>query len=228
MQNKLHHSSLKVFLRNSMIALLVAFLSGCATSVQTRVAVFHELESSLTGVTYAFAPSKEQDASLEFRSYAKLVKAEFSKRGVVETPLDQAKYAVFIFYNIDDGKQVVSSYPIFGQTGTSSSYTTGAVTSYGNTASYNSTTYNNPTYGVVGSGSSTGTVFTRYLDINIIDIEKSKASNDKVQKVYEGKAVSSGSSGQLASVMSAMIRSVFEDFPGKNGSTRTSVQSAEK
>ena len=91
---------------------------------------------------------------------------------MTEAPFNQAKYAIFMFYGIDDGKQVVSSYPIFGQTGTSSSYTTGTVTSYGNTATYRGTTNKTPTYGVVGSGASTDTVFKRYLNIDIIDIRQ--------------------------------------------------------
>jgi hypothetical protein len=213
-------------MRNIVLAFLFALLSGCATFVETKVSAFHELEQPLSGVTYALVPTKEQEGSLEFQSYAKIVKSELEKRGLTEAPFNQAKYAIFMFYGISDGKQVVSSYPIFGQTGTSSSYTTGTVTSYGNTASYSGTTYKNPTYGVVGSGTSTDTVFTRYLNIDIIDIAKS--GNGKVQKVYEGKANSSGSSGQLAPVMPAIIRSVFEDFPGKSGASRTSRQPFEK
>lgn len=209
-------------MRNIVFSLLLFLLGGCAT-VETTVSAFHELEQPLSGLTYAVVPTKEQESSLEFKSYAKLVKSELEKRGMTETPFDRAKYAIFMFYGIDDGKEVVSTYPIFGQTGTSSSYTTGIVTSYGNTASYSGTTYKTPTYGVVGSGASTGTVFKRYLNIDIVDIAKSV--NDKVQKVYEGKAISSGSSGQLAPVMPAIVRSVFEDFPGKNGVSRKSFQS---
>jgi len=212
-------------MRNIVITLLLALLGGCVT-VETRVSAFHELEQSLSEVTYALIPTKEQEGSLEFQSYAKLVKAELEKRGMIESPFDKAKYAIFMFYGIDDGKQVVSSYPIFGQTGTSRSYTTGTITSYGNTASYSGTTYKTPTYGVVGSGTRTGTEFTRYLNIEIIDIAKS--GNGKVQKVYEGKAVSSGSSGQLALVMPAIVKSVFEDFPGKSGASRRSWQPLEK
>ena len=208
-------------MRNIVLVLLFVLLGGCAT-VETRVSAFHELEQSLSGVTYALIPTKEQEGSLEFQSYAKLVKSELEKRGMTEAPVEQAKYAIFMFYGIDDGKQVVSSYPIFGQTGTSSLYTTGTVTSYGNTASYSGTTYKTPTYGVVGSRASTATVFKRYLNIDIIDIAKS--GNGKVQKVYEGKAISSGSSEQLAPVMPAIVRSVFEDFPGKSGASRTSQQ----
>lgn len=213
-------------MRNIVLALLLALLSGCASFVETKVSAFHEMEQPLSGVTYALVPTKEQEDSLEFQTYAKIVKSELEKRGMTEAPFDQAKYAIFMLYGINDGKQVVSSYPIFGQTGTSSSYTTGTVTSNGNTASYSGTTYNTPTYGVVGSGARTDTVFTRYLNIDIIDIAKS--GNGKVQKVYEGKAISAGSSGQLAPVMPAIIRSVFEDFPGKSGVSRTSQQPFEK
>jgi hypothetical protein len=177
-------------------------------------------------VTYTLVPSKEQEGSLEFQYYAKLVKAELEKRGMTEAPYDQAKYAIFMTYGIDNGKEVISSYPIFGQTGTSRSYTTGTVTSYGNMATYSGTTHNTPTYGVVGFDTSSDTVFTRYLNIDIIDIAKS--GNGKVKKVYEGKAISSGSTGQLAPVMPAIIKSVFEDFPGKSVASRTSRQPFQK
>ena len=208
-------------MRNTVLVLLFVLLGGCAT-VETTVSAFHELEQPLSGVTYVLIPTNEQEGSLEFQSYAKLVKSELGKRGMTETPFDQAKYAIYMIYGIDDGKQVVASYPIFGQTGTNRSYTTGTVTSYGNTASYSGTTYKTPIYGVVGSGARTDTVFKRYLNIDIIDIAKS--GNGKVQKVYEGKAISSGSSGQLAPVMPAIVRSVFEDFPGKSGASRTIQQ----
>lgn len=209
-----------------LLALVFALLTGCASFVETKVSAFHELEPSLSGVTYALVPSKEQEGSLEFQSYAKLVKVELEKRGMTEAPFNQAKYAIFMFYGIDNGKEVISSYPIFGQTGTGSSYTTGTVTSYGNMATYSGTTYKTPTYGVVGSGTSSDTVFTRYLNIDIIDITKS--GNGKVKKVYEGKAISSGSSGQLAPVMPAIVKSVFHDFPGKSGASRISQQPFEK
>lgn len=213
-------------MRYIVLALLVALFSGCASFVKTKVSAFHELEHPLTGVAYALVPTKEQEGSLEFQSYAKIVKSEFAKHGMTEASFDQAKYAIFMFYGINDGKQVASSYPIFGQTGTSGSYTTGTVTSYGNTASYSGTTYKTPTYGVVGYGSDTDIIFTRYLNIDIVDIAKS--GNGKIQKVYEGKAISSGSSSQLAPVMPAIIRSIFEEFPGKSGASRTSNQPLEK
>lgn len=213
-------------MRNIFLVISIALLGGCATFVETNVSAFHELERPLVGATYALVPTKEQEDNLEFKTYAKDVKSQLAKLGFLEAPFDRAKYAIFMFYGIDDGKQVISTYPIFGQTGSSNSFTTGTVTSYGNTASYSGTTYRTPTYGVVGSGTSSVTVFRRYLNIDIIDIQKS--GDGKVQKVYEGKAVSEGGSAQLAPVMPAMVRSVFEDFPGKSGVSRTSRQPFEK
>lgn len=227
----LRYLSWEAFMRSIVLVLLFALLSGCAfspnvSSVETKVSAFHELKQPLSRVTYAVVPSKEQEGRLEFQFYAKLVKSELGKQGMTEASLDQATYAILMFYGIDDGKEVISSYPIFGQTGTNSSHTTGTVTSYGNMASYSGTTYRTPTYGVVGSGTRADTSYTRYLNIDIIDIAKS--GNGKMHKVYEGKAISSGSSGQLAPVMPAIIRSVFEDFPGASGATRTSQQPFEK
>lgn len=212
-------------MRILVFVLLVVMLSGCGTFVETKVSAFHELQEPLTGTTYILIPTKEQEGNLEFQTYAKLVMIELQKRGMTEAPFHQAKYAIFIFYGIDQGKQIVSSYPIFGQTGTSSSYTTGTVTSYGNTASYSGRTYTTPTYGVVGSGTRTDTIFKRYFNLDIVDIAKS--GNGKIQKIYEGKAISSGSDDQLAQVMPAIVRSVFEDFPGKSGASRISRQPLE-
>ena len=209
-------------MRNIIFALLLVLLTGCTTLVHTRVSAFHELEQPLSDVTYIFVPAKEQEGNLEFKTYARLIKAEMRKRGMVESAYDQATFAIFISYGIDDGKQVVSSYPIYGQTGTGNSYTTGRVTSYGSTASYSGTTTRSPTFGIVGSGTRTDTVYARYLKISIVDTAKS--GNGKLNYVYEGTVISSGQTGQLAPVMPAMIRSVFEDFPGKSGASRTSRQ----
>ena len=115
-------------MRNIIFYLLFVLLSGCASFVETKISAFHELEQPLSGMTYSLVPYKEQESSLEFQSYAKIVQYELEKRGLTEAPFNQAKYAVFMFYGINDGKQVVSSYPILGQTGTSNSYTTGTVT----------------------------------------------------------------------------------------------------
>jgi hypothetical protein len=85
-------------------------------------------------------------------------------------------------------------------------------------ASFSGTTYKQPSLGVVGTGVSTDSVYTRVLNLDIIDIEKSKSG--QVNKVYECKATSIGTSETLPPVMPALIGSIFDDFPGISGVTR--------
>lgn len=205
-----------------MIRLLLLFslalLTGCAGMVQSNVAVFHELPTMPTKVKYAAIPFKDQQGSLEHKSYERLIKEELAKRGFVEVPTEEADVVMFFSYGIDSGKEVVSSYPIFGQTGTSSSYTSGTVTSYGNYATYSGTTYKTPTYGVVGSGVTSDTEYTRFLKVELL--ESPALAKGDIKKIYEAKVISSGSNNQVAVVMPTMIKALFEDFPGKSGSTR--------
>ncbi len=201
-----------------LIVLSLTLITGCAGMVQSNVAVFHELPTVMTKVKYAAIPLKDQQGSLEHKSYEKLIKEELGKRGFVEAPVNEADVVMFFSYGIDSGKEIISSYPIFGRTGTSSSYTSGTVTSYGNYATYSGTTYNNPTYGVVGSRVSSDTRYTRFLKVEFL--ESLALEKGDVKKIYEAKVLSSGSSNQITVVMPTMIRALFEDFPGKSGSTR--------
>lgn len=206
----------------SVLSLLAAaFLTGCATAplpVETNVSVFHAMPAP-AGMKYAMVPYKEQEGSLEYKAYARAVSVELQKAGMVEVDQSAAAAAVFIRYGIDNGREVVSSYPIIGQTGVASSSTYGTVNRFGNTATLNATTYNTPTYGVVGSGSRSDTVFRRFLDLEIVEMP-SLMAGAKVNKLYEGKARSEGTLNQLSTIMPPMIQSIFKEFPGQSGKSR--------
>jgi hypothetical protein len=204
-------------MRITLAILITLFLAGCAV-VRSQVAVFHELPVKTEPIKYAVMPLKEQEGSLEHKSYERLVKIELNKKGFVDASLADAEVIVFLDYGIDSGKEVISSYPIIGRTGTSSSYSSGMVSSYGGYATYSGTTYNRPTYGVVGSGARSDTVFSRFLRLDILD--KSSLTDGKVTKLYEAKVTSAGASGQVAAVMPQMLKALFEEFPGKSGTTR--------
>lgn len=208
-----------------LAALLTSALSGCAMFLRSQIAVFHELPDGFTGTTYAMIPFKEQEGSLEHKSYEQTIRQELNAKGFRETPLEHAEVVVFLSYGIDTGKEVVSSYPIIGQTGVSSSYTSGTVQSYGGYGTYSGTTTYTPKYGVVGTGVTSRTEYTRFLRVDLLD--KKTLAEGKVKKVYEGKVASRGSSGQLAAVLSTMVKALFEEFPGKSGRTRTSTRALE-
>ena len=201
------------------IAVVSLLVTGCGTFIESKVTVFHEMTPK-PGLTYAFVRSKQQDGSLEHRAYEDMVRQHLSKRGFREVPVAQADLAVFLSYEIDNGREVISSYPLFGQTGVASSYTYGNVyRSYGGSASYSGTTTYTPTYGIVGTGTTSGTVFTRKVQLDMLT--RPLLDQDKVSKVYEGRVVSSGSSSQLNLVMPYLIESLFQEFPGNSSTTKT-------
>ena len=205
------------------MVLLASALSGCAMFLRSQIAVFHDLPQGVAGTTYAMVPFKEQEGSLEYKAYEQAARLELNANGFRETTLEQAEVVVFLSYGIDTGREVVLSYPIIGQTGVSSSSTYGTVQSYGGYGTYSGTTTYTPTYGVVGTGVTSRTEYTRFLRLDLLD--RKNLAEGKIKKLYEGKVVSRGSSGQLPAVLPTMIKALFEDFPGKSGSTRTSTRS---
>jgi hypothetical protein len=202
---------------------LMITLTACGQLVKSNVQAFHELPPE-KHLSFAMLPLQDQEGSLEHKSYASLVKEELITKGYIEKPVEDADVIVFMNYGIDNGHEEISSYPIWGQTGTSSTYTTGNVTAYGNMATYNATTTSTPTYGVTGTGVSSHMKYKRFLTVELVD-NKTFLLTKKIQKIYEGKVTSEGSSSTIAPVMPAMIKSLFEDFPGKSGKARTSIKS---
>jgi hypothetical protein len=202
-----------------LTAICSMVLAACGQVVYSNVSVFHELGEG-TKPTYALLPFKEQEGSLEHKTYENLARQQLNAKGYREAPLDRSDVIVFLQYGIDEGRQMAYSYPIMGRTGTSSSYTTGTVQSYGSGyATYSGTTDYTPTYGVVGAGTGTHTVFARFLRVDFVD--RATLASGTVKKQYEGTVSSRGSSGQLSAVMPTMIRALFEDFPGKSGTTKS-------
>lgn len=208
------------------LVICVSLLSGCAGFIRSDISVFHEIPSTFTGATYAVIPFKEQEGSLEHKTYERAVKRELDAKGFKEVPIENAEIVIFLSYGIDTGKEVVESYPIIGQTGVSSSHTSGTLYSYGGYGTYSGTTTYTPTYGVVGTGVTSSTEYTRFFKLDLLD--KKALTEKQIKKLYEAKVISRGSSRQLSAVLPTMIKALFEDFPGKSGSTRRTIRSRDE
>jgi hypothetical protein len=195
-------------MKNLLVAtFLLAMLSGCAL-LRSQVLVRHQLPKDLSGTTYVMIPFKEQVGSVEHKAYEEAVWQELNAKGFRETTVSQAQIVVFFAYWIDTGKGVVLSYRIFGQTGLIFYHLDDSMPW--------------PTYGVMGTRETKQTEYTRVLRLDIVD--KQALAEGSIKKLYEGKVVSSGFSDQLVQVLPAMVKALFEDFPGQSGSTRTSSQ----
>lgn len=193
-------------------AFLAAFsilLGGCATTIKSEVTAFHDWPQDLSGKTYVFERTTEQNNSLEYRNYENLVRAELNRLGFVETsPAQTPALKVMMGYGVTvrDVQQVypvvVDSYSPF-----MNPYWYGPAW-----RGYYSPFYDPFWYGppVVEQRVSNYQVYTRQLRIVM-----ARASDNK--RVYEVSVISEGSSPSMASVMPYMVRSAFADFPGKNG-----------
>lgn len=204
-----------------VIGLLAAFglltLTGCSTTLQGSVSRFHVL--STPPQTFVVIPESDQAESLEFRSYANLVRQALQTRGWREGTTETADIAVFFQYSISQGRQVAFTYPIFGEIPTGTSTTKGTVSTYGKTSNIYATTTRETATGIVGSGTGSRTEFDRALRLLMFSLPTYRATQ-KMERVYEGEIRSAGSTGDLPTVMPLLLRGLFEDFPGTSGSTR--------
>lgn len=213
------------------VVLLMISLSACGGFIRSEVEVFHQLGQTSRPVRFAFLPLTDQENSLEYKTYADLVSQQLRKYQYThitnEEPADgQFPDVIVIFdYAVDSGRQVLSSVPIFGQTGVSSSTTRGTINTYGNTATYSGTTTYTPTYGVVGSSTVSRRKYTRVLLLRMV--EAKSLGTEKVNVLYQASVGSSGSSSQMSKVVPAMIKALFKYFPGKSGSTWSDVSRAD-
>jgi len=216
--------------RAGAIVLALLCLQACQ-SVNTQVSRFHSLPPDLAGRTFIVVPDPTQDGKQEFNLYGRDIAGHLARTGLVETQVfAQAEFVVMLSYNIGNGQTVTSQVPLWGQTGGGTSYTTGTVSnpySVGST-NFSATTTTAPTYGYVGSTSVTETVYTRHLEIALIDRAKTTNPNERLVYAFEGKAISSGSNATFHAVSLCLINAIMDDFPGASGRTKTVQALSEK
>ncbi len=90
---------------------------------------------------------------LQFKEYARYVERVLEAKGYVRT--DDARSAdlvIGLFYAISKPRehQKTVPFPVYGQTGISSSRTSGTLNTYGNYGTYSGTTTYTPSYGITG------------------------------------------------------------------------------
>jgi hypothetical protein len=199
------------------MAALAWFVPACMPTIHSQVSTFTQLSGRQTDATYAIMPLKGQRGSRDFDAYAARVRAHLEANGFVRRSLDRAEFVVALAYANDDGSDVLSSYPIIGQTG-SSSRMAGTGDAHQNTASHPVTTDRVPLRDrATGAAASEGDV-PRRLRLDIV--RRDSIGFGDLEKVFEAEVVSTGSDGELQEVVPIMIEALFRDFPGKDGEVR--------
>jgi hypothetical protein len=202
-----------------LAAALALFTLACRQTIHSQVSTFNQLSERQHDATYAIIPLREQRGSREFEGYQRRVRAHLEANGFVPAALDRAEFVVAMAYANDDGSDVLSSYPIIGQTGSSSSRMAGTLQAYRNTTSYSATTVRAATRGAESDddGPDESDV-PRVLRLDIV--RRDSIGFGDLEKVYEGEVVSTGSDDELAEIVPTMIEALFLDFPGKDGEVR--------
>lgn len=205
-----------------LLPVLVAIaLSACATTLPApltlngRVTRFHVIDAAPR--SFVLVPDDGGIGSLEWRTYAALAKQQLTLRGWSEVSFESADVAIFLQYQIAQGRSVVFSQPVFGMVPSGTSQTTGTITTYGNRATVNSTTTQGQTFGVVGTTTGSRTVYDRAVKVTMFSVPAYRESQ-RMESVYEAEIRSTGSVGDLPTVMPSLIQGLMSGFPGRSGS----------
>lgn len=207
----------------------VLLLSGCATT-QPRFSVNVDSisGSDVDKNSYVLLPGNKDTKAddLQFKEYATYVNRALTKQGFAPADsFEKASVAIFLVYGTGNPQEHQYSYsiPTWGQTGVSSSYTTGAVSSYGGYGSYSGTTTYTPTYGITGSTSHTGsyTTYFRFMVLDAVDLDEYKKSKKEVQ-LWKTTVTSAGSSSDLRRVFPILV-AASKQYIAKNTGQKVEV-----
>lgn len=211
----------------SAIAMLfLLFTFGCAPTVPSftvNVDTIGDAEEFNT--SYVLIPGNKDTTAedLEFKEYASYVERALSELGFIKAEsFDDAATAIFLGYGIGEPQEQQYTYsePTWGQTGVSSTTTTGSVSSNG---SYSETTTYTPTYGITGSTThyDSNITYLRFMFLDAVDLNEYKKSKKEIQ-IWKTKVSSSGSSGDLRRIFPILVAASQNNI-GKNTGTMITV-----
>lgn len=200
-------------MRSILLLLMVLSLSACASTrvIRSDVTTFNQWSLAEAGAkTVKFTPTPEQAESLEYKVYEDLVRDRLLGQGFTEAA--DARLAVQLNYGLSSRDVLVRQTdwydePRMGWYGPIGRLPSGRpVYGWGYDPFW-------PWASQPITRESTHRLWRRELRLDI-RIAATGA------KVYEGTAVSEGSTDQLNPIMPYLVEALFSDFPGGNGVTR--------
>jgi Domain of unknown function (DUF4136) len=214
------------------VALIALFLGACASSIRSDVTRFNTLSAPRGETFIVIAKNKARDGSLELMSYAARVSERLQIEGYVPVGEGTPDLIVTVDYGVSEPLEDYSvrrSAPYFGSTYFGGRYGYNPYYYYPYYNPYYYSSYYDPFYGFYGGTYGLGSFYyNRYSYLydtwDYRRIVYERVFEMAIQKsagpfVFEGRAVSIGSSKDLPKVMPLMIDALFSEFPGENGST---------
>ncbi len=203
-------------------------LSGCALQSEFILNV-DSIGDAKENKTYILLPGNKGTKvdDLQFKEYAIYVTRALQTKGFVQAETFQkANVSIFLGYGIGDPYEGGFSIPTWGETGVSSSTTTGTVSSYGSSASYSGTTTYTPTYGVTGSQTISITRYRKFMFLDAFDLDEDRRSKNRVN-LWKTTVTNSGSSGDLRLVFPVLVAASI-DYIGTTTRKKVRVKLLER
>jgi hypothetical protein len=213
-------ANMRIILLSSILLFLLPSCETTSNASSSKTVFIIEVdaygnENFASGRKYIIATGDAliNESDLQYLEFAEYIKKTLAAKGYAETSdPKEANLFVSFKYGISDPKiyQSTVSKLIWGQTGVSSTNTTGTVNAfvnpYGGNATYSQTTTNTPTYGITGARDVTETIikYLRYLTISVYDLD-TYAKSGKEKIVWSTSITSTGSSGDIRRVFPYLI-----------------------
>jgi hypothetical protein len=191
-------------------------LSACVSPFEARVARFQQLPAP-SGNSFVIEPrDKDNEGSLEFATYANLVRQRLIAAGYQEAPsAAAAALIVQLDYNITAPREKVQSRPGFGGWGGWGGWGPGFGWNpywgggWGGWGGWG------PGFGGWGWGGTDVYSVTQYNAVVAMRINRAA---DK-HSVFEGRAETVSSSNNLTRLVPNLVTAMFTNFPGNSGET---------
>lgn len=207
------------------VALLA--LAGCASPkyVTSDVTRYNAMAESPQGKTFAIvALDEDQESSFAFRQFGDLINQRLSAVGMRQYtggggPAG-ADYVVTLRYAVyGPSADVRTRWSGFGpRAGFGFGYGYGPYWGRGPFGYMGYDPFWDDHYDI-----ETRQLFTRRVEVNVF--RASTYNSDRKERVFEGRAVSSGANAQIEPVMPYILDAIFQEFTGRSGETKTvSVQ----
>ncbi|HVC28104.1 MAG TPA: hypothetical protein VNF48_00990 [Gammaproteobacteria bacterium] len=185
--------------------------------------MFYTSPAEQTRKTYIILPGNKgiTPDDLQFQEYASELTRALQIRGFAPANAAQdADMIIVLSYGIGNPQSHEYSYvmPMFGQTGISSSYTSGVINSYGSTSSYSGSTTYVPSYGITGYVPTVSeyTTYFRFAIITAYDPKALEQSHTQME-LWQTTITSTGSSGDLRRIFPILIASGEPYFTTNTG-----------
>lgn len=204
-----------------LISICLVIVGGCGSPYHVNVDSISsgELLSDSKCIILPIDPNAV-NSQLQFKEYSQYIKRALEKKGYnVVDSINEAQLVIFLKYGISEPKENIYSYsmPVWGQTGVSSSHSTGTIHSFGGgMASYSGSTTYMPNYGITGYQTHIGTrtAYTRYIILDAYNLKEYRKTNKEVQ-LWKTIITSTGSSGDLRRAFPVMI-AASKKYVGEN------------